>query len=226
MTARARRILEPARPAYAPTWIATADGSLVDLVAPDPAAVDLRTFAEQIAKLPRYNAATPGVAWSVGQHSLLVEALLPQTADGRLKLYGLLHDFHEALIGDIARPTLAALRHFGGETTTDAIGALAQTIDNAVYAAIGVCPPDSAHLKAVRAADDAALAIEWRDFMIAPPPPALAVAPAHPRLKPLPWPVVQEKLVERLTWHAELYGLAGPAIERLLPDLEIEESDL
>lgn len=226
MTARARRILEPARPLYAPTWVATADGSLIDLVAPDPAALDLRALAEALAKIPSYNAATPGLAWSIGQHSLLVEALLPQTADGRLKLYGLLHDFHEALIGDIARPTLAALTHFGGPAAAEALAALTQTIDDAVYAAIGVRPPDSAHLKAVRAADDAALAIEWRDFMTAPPPPALAVAPAHPRLKPLPWPVVQEKLVERLTWHAELYGLNGPAIERLLPDLEIEESDL
>lgn len=226
MTARARKILEPARPLYAPTWAATADGGLIDLVDPDPAALDLRAIAEALAKIPRFNAATPGQSWSVGQHCLLVEALLPQTADGRLKLYGLLHDFHEALIGDMTRPTRAALRHYGGDAAIAAFDAMTAGLDFAIWAALGVRPPDETHAKAVRAADQAALAVEWRDFMTAPPPPALKVAPAHPRLKPLPWPVVQEKLVERLTFHAELYGLNGPAIDRLLPDLDLEESTL
>ncbi len=61
-------------------------------------------IGEALSRLPRYNGRTP-IPWSVAAHSLLVEAICPPD----LRAWGLLHDAHEAFLGDITTPALELL---------------------------------------------------------------------------------------------------------------------
>ena len=108
----------------------TQSGRRIDMLEPDPAEVRLPDVAIGLAQ-PRYSGQA---AWSIAQHSVLVgtlaqkyattlrtdEALLPgltlrtppegNEAGVHARLAGLLHDGHEAFIGDTPGPLQAALR--------------------------------------------------------------------------------------------------------------------
>lgn len=66
-------------------------------------------IAPALARIPRFNGHTVE-AYSVAQHSVLcAEAAEDETGDLELAAYCLLHDAHEAYVGDITRPVIAAL---------------------------------------------------------------------------------------------------------------------
>jgi hypothetical protein len=77
-----------------PFW--TMDGT-TDLAALTDADVSAARIADTLSKINRFNGRTRQ-PWSVAEHSVLVEALCPID----LKGWGLLHDAHEAFIGDIS----------------------------------------------------------------------------------------------------------------------------
>jgi hypothetical protein len=92
-------------------------GAAVDLAAlePDLADVTLEDIAHSLSRLPRFLGHTRGaIPYSVAQHSCLVMALLDDGATRQLEQAAILHDAHEALMGDLPTPLKVAL---GGAVT-------------------------------------------------------------------------------------------------------------
>lgn len=74
-------------------------GTWFDFV--DPSPVSIETLAHALCRINRFTGHTSSaLGYSVAQHSLNVMALLPP----ELQLQGLMHDAHEALVGDVAAP--------------------------------------------------------------------------------------------------------------------------
>jgi 5'-deoxynucleotidase YfbR-like HD superfamily hydrolase len=99
----ADRVGAPAR-----AWQRMLSGRRLDLLDPSPLDIEISDIAHGLARVARWNGQTSGEhAFSVAQHSLLVEALfcdlVPEaTADARLA--ALLHDAPEYVIGDMISP--------------------------------------------------------------------------------------------------------------------------
>jgi uncharacterized protein len=112
-------------------WIQTVSGRDVDLLNPKPESILLGDIVYALAKIPRFIGHTIGrLPWSVAQHSMLVESLLPESSDPLERLYALLHDAHEAYVGDIVSPLKRAM---------DAIWKSEQSAGNHKY----VSPPSN-----------------------------------------------------------------------------------
>jgi hypothetical protein len=142
------------------TWMQTLKGTPFSLVDPDPEKVDFTEIAHALSHLCRYAGHTREF-YSVAEHSCRVADILPQP----LKLYGLLHDAHEAFIGDITTPVKHALSY---DARAD-IGGLAKLLDFAIFSAAGLDPdPDQSIRDAVKYADETLLMTERRD-LLAPP---------------------------------------------------------
>lgn len=94
-------------------WQRMLSGRRLDLLDPSPIDVELSDIAHGLARVARWNGQTSGdYAFSVAQHSVLVleifSALNPDAkADARL--YALLHDASEYVMGDIISPFKAAM---------------------------------------------------------------------------------------------------------------------
>jgi uncharacterized protein len=88
-------------------------GRRLDLLNPSPLDVEIEDIAHGLARVARWNGQTLGDhAFSVAQHSVLVEALMdvmwPEAAPAD-RLGALLHDAPEYVIGDMISPFKAAL---------------------------------------------------------------------------------------------------------------------
>lgn len=84
-----------------------ATGALIDLTALTAADIDFAEMANALSKIARFNGINRGIAFSVGQHSVMgADALYRETGDAILAGYFLIHDGHEYVIGDVTRPTL------------------------------------------------------------------------------------------------------------------------
>lgn len=94
-------------------WQRMLSGRRLDLLDPSPLDVELSDIAHGLARVARWNGQTSGdYAFSVAQHSVLVlevvSAMEPEIDDtGRL--YALLHDAPEYVMGDIISPFKAAM---------------------------------------------------------------------------------------------------------------------
>ena len=155
--------IEPARPRapYIQTWT----GLAFPLLEPDPAKVTARDLAAALSKICRYTGHCRAF-YSVAQHSVLVANNLPVTPDGALALYGLLHDAHEAYVGDLSSPLKRALEQAAGAAFLKPV---TQAIDRAIHEAFGIdWPPGDAIVDRVKRADLQALATEKRDIMALP----------------------------------------------------------
>ena len=93
-----------------------ARGRPFDLRAPDVEALDIRRdIAEPLARIARFGGHMDEAAgdcriWSVGQHCVVgAKALLAETFDPVAALGFLVHDAHEAVLGDLTNPFVAAL---------------------------------------------------------------------------------------------------------------------
>ena len=106
----ARGNLNEGEPAW-DTTVRTVSGKLVDLLAPDWRAITLGDVAYALAALPRWGGHRYRQI-SVLEHSLDVWARAP----AELKFEALLHDAHEAYLGDITRPVRRALAFHCAET--------------------------------------------------------------------------------------------------------------
>jgi len=88
-------------------------GRRLDILDPSPVDVELSDIAHGLARVARWNGQTQGdYSFSVAQHSVLVleifSAYVPK-ADDKAKLYALLHDAPEYVMGDIISPFKAAM---------------------------------------------------------------------------------------------------------------------
>jgi uncharacterized protein len=110
-------------------WQRMLSGRRLDLLDPDPADIEIDDIAHGLARVARWNGQTTGEhAFSVAQHSLLVEGIVQQLinqaagsqdarkaqvqAAGNAKawcLAALLHDAPEYVVGDLISPFKAAI---------------------------------------------------------------------------------------------------------------------
>ena len=89
-------------------WQRMLSGRRLDLLDPSPLDVELEDIAHGLARVARWNGQTFGEhAFSVAQHSLLVEQVAEIVSPGLRadeKLYALMHDAPEYVIGDMISP--------------------------------------------------------------------------------------------------------------------------
>jgi 5'-deoxynucleotidase YfbR-like HD superfamily hydrolase len=97
MAARARR-----------AWQRMLSGRRLDLLDPSPLDIEIEDIAHGLARVARWNGQTSGPnIFSVGQHSLLVDAIalhLDSKLTRQARLFVLLHDAPEYVIGDMISP--------------------------------------------------------------------------------------------------------------------------
>ena len=88
-------------------------GRRLDLLDPSPLDVEIDDIAHGLARVARWNGQTTGAhAFSVAQHSMVVEDLVRRLQPGtpaRWRLAALLHDAPEYVIGDMISPFKTAL---------------------------------------------------------------------------------------------------------------------
>ena len=89
-------------------WQRMLSGRRLDLLDPSPLDIEISDIAHGLARVARWNGQTSGEhAFSVAQHSLLVESLfndLVPEASASDRLAALLHDAPEYVIGDMISP--------------------------------------------------------------------------------------------------------------------------
>ncbi len=94
-------------------WQRMLSGRRLDLLDPSPLDIEIEDIAHGLARVARWNGQTKGAhAFSVAQHSLLVESLSGRfnpNLERRWRLAALLHDAPEYVIGDLISPFKAAL---------------------------------------------------------------------------------------------------------------------
>lgn len=94
-------------------WQRMLSGRRLDLLDPTPVDIEVEDIAHGLAFVARWNGQTHGdYAYSVAEHSLLVETLFSRivpNAPAKWQLAALLHDAPEYVIGDMISPVKAAI---------------------------------------------------------------------------------------------------------------------
>jgi uncharacterized protein len=202
----------PEEPHYTPMrgtapWVQTWSGQAVCLVDPNPATIRRVDITRALTRLPRFNGHTEEV-YTVAQHSVLVARIAATELRGT---YGappaftaaaLLHDAHEAYMGDIVRP-VAALPGFEAP-----VAQLKARLQRAIHLALGlpeVLPDD--WRAAIHRADMIALATEARDLMGKPPQ---------------PWGLTAEPMTSclRVAWHRGTLNRFSMLLQDALEQME------
>lgn len=167
-------------PPHSAAFVQLHSGACVDLMAPDFGAVSLTDIATSISRLARFHGATRGPRpYSVAQHSVLVMTILQERHFSlHLQRAGLLHDAHEAAMGDIATPVKVALGRA-------AVQELEARLQAAMAVRFGLSPLLFSHW-ALRQADQVALLTERRDLLA----PSAWPWPENPE-EPLPHHILQ-----------------------------------
>ena len=100
-------------------WQRMLSGRRLDLLDPTPMDIEVEDIAHGLAFVARWNGQTRGdFAYSVAEHSLLVEAIFTRMNPGiaaRWRLAAVLHDAPEYVIGDMISPVKAAVGPGYGE---------------------------------------------------------------------------------------------------------------
>ena len=138
-------------------WQRMLSGRRLDLLDPSPLDVEIEDIAHGLARVARWNGQTNGPhIFSVAQHTLLVEAVLRAQVpriDHRARLFALLHDAPEYVIGDMISPFKAVI---GGAYKT-----VEKRLLGAIHLRFGLpaaTPPDLEGL--IKAADRGAAYLE------------------------------------------------------------------
>lgn len=94
-------------------WQRMLSGRRLDLLDPTPVDIEIEDIAHGLAFVARWNGQTYGdFAYSVAEHSLLVETIfgrIAPNAPAKWRLAALLHDAPEYVIGDMISPVKAAV---------------------------------------------------------------------------------------------------------------------
>jgi uncharacterized protein len=182
------RLAEAPLPEAPDPFIQTASGRAAHLLAPRPDEIDIRDIATALAKICRFAGHTV-THYSVAQHSVLVAGNLPES----LAVYGLLHDAHEAYLGDLVSPVKAALGALGGKA--DGYGELVARFDAAIHAHFDLpWPLPEKDRRLLHISDMQLLATERRDLLAhriswgATPLPE----PLGEPIRPLRWDLAEE----------------------------------
>jgi len=128
-------------------------GNIVDVLSPKVEDVDIYQIAHALAYQCRFNGNTRKF-YSVAQHSLLVSCFLPN----ELALHGLLHDAHEAIIGDISTPMKKSIDEVVG--IRNSVNTIADKWDIVIFDKFGLSIPTEEEHKLIKEADLRALETE------------------------------------------------------------------
>lgn len=94
-------------------WQRMLSGRRLDLLDPSPLDIEISDIAHGLARLARWNGQTKGThAFSVAQHSVLVERLVSELSprlSRQARLMALLHDAPEYVVGDLISPFKSAV---------------------------------------------------------------------------------------------------------------------
>lgn len=216
-------------------WIQTASGKAFDLLRPDPAMIDLENdIAGPLARLARFSGHIASGPYSVAQHSVEgADALLRETGDERLAALFLLHDAHEAYLGDLTTPVQAALVDLADDKAGAGAGArlhaclalLRGRVDEAIHAAAGIEMPSTDESYAIKAMDIRMLITE-RNHLLGPapcpwPPVFEAAQPIrrNGRLRAQPWPDAAADFMTRARRWLPAFNkaLRQPALNKATP---------
>jgi hypothetical protein len=137
----------------------TPHGIRIDLDAPDPGMIFAVDIAEGLSNITRWNGATRPSAFSTAQHSVLVADEMYRIDGPLAALYGLLHDGHEYIIGDVSRTTEAWVR------CGTALDAGRFKLDRAIHASFDLdWPPPASIARLLDRAHDSVVLAEMRDL--------------------------------------------------------------
>ena len=144
-------------------WIQVYGGAAVDLVKPDLSSFTFEELAHSLSRIARFSGHTKGQhGYSVAQHSIYVSRLLPAS----LRFAGLLHDAHEAFIGDITSPVKWLIEQ---KTRTGLFREIEKPLIQAIEERFDVAllPPrlSDNEVKVIHTADLQMLAVEKRDLL-------------------------------------------------------------
>ena len=132
----------------------TYSGQFIDFSCPEKYNYSIEEIAIVLSRQPRFTAHTKRFL-SVARHSLEVMSYAPDD----LKLYALLHDAHEAYIGDISSPLI----NFLG---ADKINELKKSIQRAIYISLDVMLPTEEQERFIKNLDSDCLYVEKRDNLM------------------------------------------------------------
>ena len=131
-------------------------GTVFDLVTPVAEQVNLMDIAHHLAHICRFGGGTPSF-YSVAEHSIQVLKYVERkTLNPNIRLAALLHDAHEAYVGDIVTPVKEMLGH--------RYIALRDALDEVIATKFGLRMADF-HSRVVREGDQAMLAVEAHYMM-------------------------------------------------------------
>lgn len=175
-------------------------GGTIDLSCPRADQVDFRHMADRLARQIRFNGERNAI--SVAQHSVMgAEAIFAETKDIVSSALFVLHDGHEWVLGDLARPVHDLLAYLAGPMFSTAWSMIKRDWDIAIYRAADLpCPGDwtMQQAKSVSEMDQRMCSVE---ILALYGPNAWLAMPASSRKTPLlqegltPWP--PEKAAER-----------------------------
>jgi len=94
--------------------------------------------------------------YSVAEHSILVSRAVPQ--EGLFPLWGLLHDAHEAYIGDLSSPLKVFLQ-------SKKLCELEVRIQAAIYTGLDISRPDYSEKRIIKKADKKSLVTEFQTLL-------------------------------------------------------------
>jgi uncharacterized protein len=185
-------------------WQRMLSGRRLDLIDPSPLDIEIADIAHGLARVARWNGQTKGAEiFSVAQHCLLVEALvgaLAPGADAKARLFALLHDAPEYVIGDMISPFKAVI---GGDYKS-----IERRLLSAIHRRFGLPPSNTAELDTIiKAADHGAAfleatrlagfeAAEARRFFGRPP--IVSATLERDYLKPWPAETAQARYLDRI----------------------------
>ena len=194
-------------------WSQTASGRAFPLLTPSADHIDLiRDVGPQLARQTRFNGATLA-PYSIAQHCAHgADAIYQETRRPEVAAYFLLHDAHEAVLGDITTPVLHAMAELGRSMGVgaahcdirDVVSLLKAKVDHAIFRAAGLPHPGAEIRAMIKAMDLRMLVTERRDLMRSPPHSwgdeiERAEPVRGPRIKPLPWPKALDLWLNRLS---------------------------
>lgn len=141
--------------------VETFTGQRVNLMWPLPEHIKFRDIAHALSRIGRYNGHTSGEhVYTVAQHSVWVAMQVQRMgSSGDTVRQALLHDAHEAYMGDIVTP-LKTLPWFNAYFTD-----VEDRLQCAILQALDVAMPGRAALALIKRADQIALAVESRHLV-------------------------------------------------------------
>jgi uncharacterized protein len=181
-------------------WQRMLSGRRLDLLEPSPLDIEIEDIAHGLARVARWNGQTRGAhAFSVAQHSVLVERLVSELSPRltrEARLMALLHDASEYVVGDLISPFKAAIgfSYKDLEHKLQAAIHLRFGLPVLVPKALAVLFKKADHLSAFYEATQLAGFEEPEARRLFGAPPAGAKTP---RLTPLPTAEAQAQFLER-----------------------------